>query len=131
MAKTSKTTQSDSEKGKTEAERLKPKIEQLTPEQLARCPEFVEKWIKIGLCCEPANRPVAEEGVREAYKTVGLKPPDYILWSKSPMAMIIERGIAVSCQDDGPDEPSWFRVRDLLVPLLEKLYAEESSPATN
>ena len=33
------------------------KIEQLTDAQIARMPEFVDKWTKIGLCTDPANRP--------------------------------------------------------------------------
>ena len=30
------------------------KIMKLTPEQEARFPEFVERYINLGLCCEPA-----------------------------------------------------------------------------
>ena len=35
-------------------------ITELTKEQKARFPEFVDKWIKIGLSTERANRPKAE-----------------------------------------------------------------------
>ena len=35
------------------------KIEKLTPEQIAKMPEYIEKWTKIGLSTEPADRPRA------------------------------------------------------------------------
>ena len=38
-------------------------IEQLTPEQTARFPELIEKWIKIGLSTEPVDRPRAEAAI--------------------------------------------------------------------
>ncbi len=39
-------------------------IIELTQEQKSRFMEFVDKWTKIGLSTEPANRPKAEDGVR-------------------------------------------------------------------
>lgn len=43
------------------------KIESLTPEQVARFPEFVERWTNIGLCTDPADRPAAERAIHETY----------------------------------------------------------------
>jgi hypothetical protein len=63
----------------------------LTPEQEARFPEFVEKWTKIGLCSDPADRPRAEAGIRLAYESAGLKRPERIVWCESPYAMIMAR----------------------------------------
>jgi hypothetical protein len=34
-------------------------IESLTEAQIARIPEFAERWTKIGLCTDPADRPRA------------------------------------------------------------------------
>ena len=65
-------------------------IEKLTPEQTARFPEFVDKWIKIGLSTEPADRPRAEAAIRLMYEAGGLLPPEKIVWFDSPMAMNIE-----------------------------------------
>lgn len=62
------------------------KIESLTPEQKAELPKFVEKWTKIGLCTDPADRPMAEKAVKEAYAKVGLAEPKHILWADSPEA---------------------------------------------
>ncbi len=43
---------------------MKKKIETLTESQKSKLPEYIEKWTKIGLSTEPANRQKAEEGVR-------------------------------------------------------------------
>lgn len=63
-------------------------ITELTPEQEARLPEFRDKWIKIGLSTEPANRPEAERGIRLAYECGGLKPPKEIVSCDSPFDMV-------------------------------------------
>jgi hypothetical protein len=65
-------------------------IKQLTPAQTARFPEFVEKWTKIGLSTEPADRPRAEAAIRLVYEAVQFSPPEKILWFKSPKAMWAE-----------------------------------------
>ena len=69
------------------------KIEKLTPEQEARFPEFVDKWLKIGLCTDPANRPEAERGINLAYELAGLKKPTTIVWFASPLSMAITHGL--------------------------------------
>lgn len=66
------------------------KIEKLTPEQEARLPEFRDKWLAHGLSTQPANRPMAEEGIRKAYLAGGLTPPDTIVWAESPVAALKE-----------------------------------------
>jgi len=67
-------------------------IEKLTPEQEARYPEFIKKWTDIGLCTKPANRELAEEGVREAYRNAGLDEPK-IVWCDSPLSMALTRSV--------------------------------------
>lgn len=64
------------------------KIESLTQEQKNKFPEYIEKWTRIGLSTEPANRRLAEEGVIEAYKIAGKKPPK-IIWCDSPLSMAL------------------------------------------
>jgi hypothetical protein len=66
------------------------KIDSLTPEQSARMAEFSDKWIKIGLSTEPADRPKAEAAIAIIYKIAGLKAPR-IIWCSSPMAMALTR----------------------------------------
>ena len=62
------------------------RIDKLTEEQTAMLPVLRDKWISIGLCTDPADRPTAEEGVREAYKYANIAPPKDIYWVDSPMA---------------------------------------------
>jgi hypothetical protein len=62
------------------------KIEQLTPEQRSIIPIVRDEWIAHGLSCEPADREAAEDGVRRAYRAVGLDEPELIIWLGSPMA---------------------------------------------
>ena len=60
------------------------RIEHLTDKQLARFPEFVDKWTRIGLSTEPADRPRAEAAILAMYKQAGLPKPE-IVWCGSPM----------------------------------------------
>ena len=71
------------------------KIESLTPEQIARFPEFVERWTKIGLCTEPADRPKAERSIRSMYRAAKLEPPKKIVWCGSPMSQGLVRAIVL------------------------------------
>ena len=63
-------------------------ITQLTDEQRARFPEWVEKWVAIGHCTAPADRVRAEWGIRGCYEAAGLKPPP-IVWVDSPLAAVL------------------------------------------
>ena len=62
------------------------KLDQLTAEQQAMLPGIRDEWLRCGLSTEPANRQLAEEGVREAYRAAGLEPPALMIWLDSPMA---------------------------------------------
>ena len=70
------------------------RIESLTKEQEDRFQEFIDKWTKIGLSTEKANREEAEKGILMAYKTAGLKAPK-IVWCDSPLSMGLTRAIVV------------------------------------
>lgn len=74
-------------------------IEKLTEEQKARFPEFVEKWTKIGLSTEPANRQEAEDGIKEAYEIAGLDEPK-IVWCSSPLAQGLTRSIVLNLKNE-------------------------------
>lgn len=61
-------------------------IEKLTPEQEAAKPKYVEKWQKIGLCCDPVDRARMHEIIQYLYDKVLKKPkPETKLWP-SPAA---------------------------------------------
>lgn len=68
---------------------MKNKIEKLNEEQVAQLSVYSEKWLKIGLSTERANRSAAENALREAYKEGGLPPPPVIVWVDSPRGGLI------------------------------------------
>jgi len=67
-------------------------INKLTPAQIARFPEFVDKWTRIGLSTEPADRARAEAGIELAYKVAGLYAPK-IVWCGSPLSNALTRAL--------------------------------------
>lgn len=81
------------------------KINALTDEQLAALPAYAEKWRKIGLSTDPADRPAAEEAITLMYRKAGLAPPA-IIWAGSPVGAVLT---AVSVKTTG--ESVWGRVR--------------------
>jgi hypothetical protein len=89
-----------------------PRIERLTAEQVARLPEFVERWTKIGLCTEPADRPRAEAAIREMYRQGGLEPPTAIIWCGSPLSLALSRAITLDQKRRMPaaDVSTWDSV---------------------
>jgi hypothetical protein len=68
------------------------KIESLTPEQIAKFPDYVREWTDIGLSTQPADRPAAEEAIRLMYAAAGLNHPQ-IVWTGSPMGNAITRAV--------------------------------------
>lgn len=79
-------------------------IEKLTPEQEAKIPEFVEKWIKIGLCCEPADRRLAEDAYKRCYRLSDLDDDVPIFWVNSPMVGSLAASVADNIFDKRADE---------------------------
>src|SRR4030042_254797 len=65
-------------------------IQELTSQQKISLIDFRDKWLKIGLSCEPADKITAENIINEIYiDFLKLKKP-YIWWVQSPcMAMIV------------------------------------------
>lgn len=65
------------------------KIESLTEHQKSLLTEYRDKWMEIGLSCEPANRELAEKWCREAYIIGGKEPPKQIIWADSPLSGVL------------------------------------------
>ncbi len=59
----------------------------LTAEQTAALDRYRARWLAIRRSTEPADRGAAEEGVRQAYRAVGLPHPDRFVWCESPIAL--------------------------------------------
>ena len=63
-------------------------IEDLTPEQEAKLPEYRDKWTEIGLRTGPVDFEKAKEAVCLAYKLADLKEPTQFFVAKSPLDAI-------------------------------------------
>lgn len=99
-------------------------INKLTDAQIARFPEFIQKWTDIGLCTLPADRLRAEHGIRLAYESANLKAPLKITWTTSPLAQALTRAsvrdsvrasVGASVRDsvwDSVGASVWASVRD-------------------
>ena len=61
------------------------RIDKLTASQEAALVEYRDRWLKIGLDTNPANRAEAEAAVRLAYECGGLPPPKIVVWLRSPL----------------------------------------------
>ena len=70
------------------------KIDKLTDKQIASIPEWVGKWVKIGLSCEPADFEDAERGVHGCYRAAGLCEPMIVLRMSSPYGAVLGGNIA-------------------------------------
>lgn len=58
-------------------------IKQLTEAQKAKIPEYVEKYLQIGLSTTPSDRPKAEAAITAAYAYLKLAQPKFV-WASSP-----------------------------------------------
>ena len=65
------------------------KITTLTPAQEARMPEWVQKWLAIGLSTEPGDMDVAEQAMRNLYASAKLPAPKIVLRMSSPYGAIM------------------------------------------
>lgn len=76
--------------------------EQLTPEQEARMEELRIKWLAIGTCTDPADRPRAEKGVIGAYQMADLEPPKEFYWVMSPREGVKLAAQWIKCNEMRP-----------------------------
>ena len=73
--------------GETRAMKSVKRIDKLTPEQEGRFAEWRDKWIRTGLCTDPADRQKLEQAVKVCYKKAGLAPPKRVVWVDSPIVL--------------------------------------------
>jgi hypothetical protein len=87
---------------------------------------YLDRWARVRMSCEPADRPLAEQGIRHAYTAAGVAPPDRIVWCGGPM------DIAKRLATASPDDPIgvnvkaevFDRVRDKIGTLAEIFWKE-------
>lgn len=61
-------------------------IHELTAEQTALLPAIRDRWLRVCLSTEPADRPAAEVALAGAYASAGLPAPTSVVWMESPLA---------------------------------------------
>ena len=71
------------------------KMEQLTAEQESKIPEWVEKWLEIGLSTEPMDFETAKSAALEGYTLAGAAPPKVVLRAASPYEAALFGEIAI------------------------------------
>lgn len=86
-------------------------ITELSPEQIAKFPDYVRKWTDIGLSTEPADRPKAEEAIKSMYLRVGLDVPR-IVWCGSPLGNFLTKATLQKLNQDSAWDSVWDYVRD-------------------
>jgi hypothetical protein len=64
------------------------KIEKLTDAQVAKFPEYVNRWLDIGLSTATVDLDNAKKSVCEAYRLAGLKEPNQFYVVDGPLAAI-------------------------------------------
>ena len=111
-------------------ENKKKMITELTPEQQARMPEYVEKWTKIGLSTEPCDFEASKKHIADAYRVAKLEPPKYWFYFSSPDAsthaifMVDQLTAFDNSYTDktvyGEDNSKWL-------PIFEKMYEQYSA----
>lgn len=69
------------------------RIDKLTPEQIARMPEWVEKWTKIGLCTDEADWELSKRSIEACYKHAGLDPPISYIMVRNPLVLALSAPI--------------------------------------
>ena len=94
------------------------KIEEITEEQIARFPEWVDKWTKIGLCTDLMDFQTAKSAVENIYRAIDKQLPE-IYTAASPKEAI-ELGVKLT---NGGKDPT----KDDLNSALSKLYGGISS----
>jgi len=60
-------------------------ITELTEAQIALFPEYVNRWVNIGLSCERAVPELAEKYIDHVYREAKMAPPKYLFLASSPI----------------------------------------------
>jgi hypothetical protein len=75
----------------------------LTPTERARIPEFIEKWIAIGLSSTPVDHLQAERALCQLYASAGLAEPR-IVWVPCPMTAMLSAIVFTTIRAKGQEE---------------------------
>lgn len=78
--------------------RFRSRIDSLTDAERRKLPAWAKRWIEIGLCTEPADRPLFEAGVAAAYRFAGLNQPR-VVWCPSPLVAVLAGSVGDAVDD--------------------------------
>lgn len=108
-------------------------IESLTQEQIAKFPEYVDKWVSIGLSTARCDRKKAEAAAAMAYEAADLKMPNQVIWTDSPVQQMhayvlvrFELGDNLHLLNDLPPNKKQESYEKLLEKLPEALLKSEN-----
>lgn len=81
-----------------------PEVVQLTPEQEAKLPSYMEKWLKIGEMCDPCDFERARDAATRACIAAGFTPPpqDRFYVQKGPISAAYCTYLLDKCPDQDP-----------------------------
>ena len=63
-------------------------IKELTKEQEAQIPVYLERYLNVGLSTERCNRSLAERSIKNLFKVLDKKSPEFFIWVDSPKAAL-------------------------------------------
>jgi hypothetical protein len=61
------------------------KLDRLTPQQISSLEDYRQCWLSARNATNRADRPAAEQGIKNAYEAADLLPPEQIIWCESPI----------------------------------------------
>lgn len=96
-------------------------IKNLTPEQEALIPEYVEKYKKIACSTEPVDQEEVVTLINKLYECHGYEPPKEIKFLPSPRAVVDESGADPYDLIFGNDGAFWFAFYDFFDDNFEQI----------
>ena len=82
-------------------------IEKLTKDQEAKIPEYLERYMNVGLSTTPCNRQKAEDAITASYVYNKMNPPKF-MWVDSP-----QKGLVLAAKiANNTDAPTNANIRD-------------------
>ena len=103
------------------------KLNSLTKAQGAKLADWAQKWTRIGLSTEPADRPAFERAVRALYLEQGRNAPSRVIWTGSPLAVDLVM-THLTANANAPELDLSFLSRSVADHVREVVRVEAASP---
>lgn len=97
------------------------KVNSISKEKEAKFPEYVKKWVDIGLNTDPCDVISAVEHIKKAYETVDLKAPEYFIGPvNSPYEGALAQKILNEFVDNETEFDSAQHLNELVMAEVDK-----------